>query len=137
MLRHVRSFGTVVARPRLARSFGFHAARPVPARSGQPLLIRSHLLSSSSSSFRPSLSIRSLAQLAHDTLVPVSPFSQTMAAAPTLPQSVGNFDLLKRVKVKYGDVVISRWQSRVSGLTLVHIDYQGASREERVQRHVR
>ncbi|EJD55672.1 hypothetical protein AURDEDRAFT_109912 [Auricularia subglabra TFB-10046 SS5] len=35
----------------------------------------------------------------------------------------GNFDLLNRVKVKYGDVVISKWRSRVSGLSLVHIDY--------------
>lgn len=35
-----------------------------------------------------------------------------------------NFDLLSRVKVKYGDVVISKWRSRVSGLTLVHVDYQ-------------
>ena len=37
----------------------------------------------------------------------------------------GNFDLLNRVKVKYGDVVISKWRSRVSGLSLVHIDYPG------------
>lgn len=38
-----------------------------------------------------------------------------------------NFDLLSRVKVKYGDVVLSKWRSRVTGLTLVHIDYQGPS----------
>lgn len=37
----------------------------------------------------------------------------------------GNFDLIKRVKLDYTDVVVSRWQSRVTGLTVVHLDYEG------------
>ncbi|KAG1833897.1 Metalloenzyme, LuxS/M16 peptidase-like protein [Suillus variegatus] len=36
----------------------------------------------------------------------------------------GNFDLIKRVKLDYTDVVVSRWQSRVTGLTVVHLDYE-------------
>lgn len=37
----------------------------------------------------------------------------------------GNFDLVKRVKLDYTDVVVSKWQSRVTGLTVVHLDYEG------------
>ncbi|KAH7883663.1 Metalloenzyme, LuxS/M16 peptidase-like protein [Phlebopus sp. FC_14] len=39
-------------------------------------------------------------------------------------ESFGNFDLVKRVSLDYTDVVISRWQSRVTGLTVVHLDYE-------------
>jgi hypothetical protein len=40
-------------------------------------------------------------------------------------EAYGNFDLVKRVKLDYTDVVVSRWQSRVTGLTVVHLDYEG------------
>jgi len=40
-------------------------------------------------------------------------------------QDFGNFDLVKRIKLDYTDVVVSRWQSRVTGLTVVHLDYEG------------
>ncbi|KZW02722.1 hypothetical protein EXIGLDRAFT_732962 [Exidia glandulosa HHB12029] len=61
----------------------------------------------------------------------IRPFAQ-LALKPqphTMPfdmpsEKYHNFDLVNRVKVKYGDVVISKWRSRVSGLTLVHVDYQ-------------
>ncbi|KIJ68351.1 hypothetical protein HYDPIDRAFT_106537 [Hydnomerulius pinastri MD-312] len=39
-------------------------------------------------------------------------------------QSFGNFDLVKQVKLDYTDVVVSKWQSRVTGLTVVHLDYE-------------
>lgn len=39
-------------------------------------------------------------------------------------EAYGNFDLVKRVKLDYTDVVVSRWQSRVTGLTVVHLDYE-------------
>ncbi|KAH7931086.1 hypothetical protein BV22DRAFT_1027850 [Leucogyrophana mollusca] len=39
-------------------------------------------------------------------------------------QKFGNFDLVKRVKLDYTDVVVSKWQSRVTGLSIVHLDYE-------------
>ncbi|KIM85318.1 hypothetical protein PILCRDRAFT_817322 [Piloderma croceum F 1598] len=47
--------------------------------------------------------------------------------SPTLngkPETFGNFDLVKRVELDYTDVVISKWQSRVTGLSVVHLDYE-------------
>ncbi|KIJ21665.1 hypothetical protein PAXINDRAFT_63491 [Paxillus involutus ATCC 200175] len=38
--------------------------------------------------------------------------------------SFGNFDLVQRVNLDYTDVVISKWQSRATGLTVVHLDYE-------------
>lgn len=39
--------------------------------------------------------------------------------------SFGNFDLVQRFQLDYTDVAVSKWRSRVSGLTLVHLDYEG------------
>lgn len=44
---------------------------------------------------------------------------------PELGSTFGPFDLKHRVKLDYTDVVVSKWQSRESGLTVVHIDYDG------------
>jgi hypothetical protein len=41
------------------------------------------------------------------------------------PQSFGNYDLIKRVKLDFTDVVVSKWKSRITGLTVVHLDYEG------------
>ncbi|KAF8337466.1 Metalloenzyme, LuxS/M16 peptidase-like protein [Cantharellus anzutake] len=53
-----------------------------------------------------------------------------LTSATTMPRSqnemktsLGSFDLLQRIKVDNSEVVISRWQSRESGLTVVHVDY--------------
>ncbi|KAG6845767.1 hypothetical protein H0H87_003821 [Tephrocybe sp. NHM501043] len=43
----------------------------------------------------------------------------------TLPESYGNFDLVKRVKLDFTDVTVSKWRSRKSGLSVVHLDYEG------------
>lgn len=43
----------------------------------------------------------------------------------TAPETFGNFDLVKRVKLGYTDVTISKWKSRVTGLSIVHLDYEG------------
>lgn len=40
-------------------------------------------------------------------------------------ETFGNFDLLRRVKLDYTDVEISRWRSRVTGLNIVHLDFDG------------
>lgn len=41
-------------------------------------------------------------------------------------RKLGNFDLVKRVKLDFTDVVISKWRSRITGLSVVHLDYEGA-----------
>ncbi|KAI0271378.1 Metalloenzyme, LuxS/M16 peptidase-like protein [Gloeopeniophorella convolvens] len=37
--------------------------------------------------------------------------------------SFGNFDLIKRVKLDFSDITVSSWRSRVTGLSVVHLDY--------------
>ncbi|KDR85083.1 hypothetical protein GALMADRAFT_233694 [Galerina marginata CBS 339.88] len=39
-------------------------------------------------------------------------------------ESFGNYDLVKRVKLDFTDVVISKWKSRETGLTIIHLDYE-------------
>ncbi|KAG6911895.1 hypothetical protein DXG01_000142 [Tephrocybe rancida] len=43
----------------------------------------------------------------------------------SLPDSYGNFDLVKRVKLDFTDVTVSKWRSRKTGLSVVHLDYEG------------
>jgi hypothetical protein len=45
---------------------------------------------------------------------------------PLQKESFQNFDLVKRIKLDYTDVTVSKWRSRVTGLTVVHLDYEGA-----------
>ena len=40
-------------------------------------------------------------------------------------ETFANFDLIKRVALDYTDVVVSKWQSRVTGLSVVHLDFEG------------
>jgi hypothetical protein len=44
----------------------------------------------------------------------------------TRTKRLGNFDLVKRFEVDYASTAVSRWQSRVTGLSVVHLDYDGA-----------
>ena len=37
----------------------------------------------------------------------------------------GNFDLVRRLKLDFADIEVSKWQSRVTGLSVVHLDYEG------------
>jgi hypothetical protein len=39
----------------------------------------------------------------------------------------GNFDLITRAKLDYADILVSKWKSRVTGLSVVHLDYNGTS----------
>lgn len=43
-------------------------------------------------------------------------------------ETFGNFDLIRRVKLDYTDVEVSKWQSRVTGLSVVHLDFEGELR---------
>ncbi|KAI0788552.1 Metalloenzyme, LuxS/M16 peptidase-like protein [Abortiporus biennis] len=40
-----------------------------------------------------------------------------------MSESYGNFDLVKRFKLEYADILVSKWQSRTTGLSVVHLDY--------------
>ena len=40
-------------------------------------------------------------------------------------ESFGNYDLIKRIKLDFTDVVVAKWKSRVTGLTVIHLDYEG------------
>ncbi|KAJ4486251.1 Metalloenzyme, LuxS/M16 peptidase-like protein [Lentinula aciculospora] len=42
----------------------------------------------------------------------------------TAPQVYGNFDLIQNFKLDFADVVVSKYRSRVTGLSIVHIDYE-------------
>lgn len=39
----------------------------------------------------------------------------------------GNFDLIKKFKLDFADIHVSKWKSRSSGLSVVHLDYDGAA----------
>ena len=41
------------------------------------------------------------------------------------PETFGNFDLVKKFKLDFTDVVVSKWKSRSTGLTVIHLDYEG------------
>jgi hypothetical protein len=43
------------------------------------------------------------------------------------PETFGNFDLVKRADLNLANIVASKWRSRVSGLSVVHLDYEGTS----------
>ncbi|KAJ7169964.1 Metalloenzyme, LuxS/M16 peptidase-like protein [Mycena filopes] len=48
--------------------------------------------------------------------------ARTMASAA--PEKFGNFDLIKRFKLSFTDVTVSKWRSRVTGLSICHLDYE-------------
>jgi len=43
----------------------------------------------------------------------------------TTRESFGNYNLIKRVKLDFTDFVLSKWKSIVTGLTVIHLDYDG------------
>ena len=50
-----------------------------------------------------------------------------MSQSTSVPISAyGNFDLVRRIKLSFTDVEISKWRSRVTGLSVVHVDYSGS-----------
>jgi len=57
----------------------------------------------------------------------MSSLANGIAVAPSTHETYGNFDLVKRVKLNFTDVTVSKWRSRVTGLSIVHLDYEGHS----------
>jgi len=45
--------------------------------------------------------------------------------SPNLPNKFGNFDLIRTEKLGLADIAVSKYQSRETGLTVVHLDYEG------------
>ncbi|KAH8114464.1 Metalloenzyme, LuxS/M16 peptidase-like protein [Phellopilus nigrolimitatus] len=41
-----------------------------------------------------------------------------------MTETYGNFDLIQRVKLDITDVVLTKWRSRITGLSIVHLDYE-------------
>ena len=54
---------------------------------------------------------------------PTSTLQQASSSAS--PESYGNFDLIERVKLGGFDITVSSWCSRLTGLKVVHLDYEG------------
>lgn len=48
-----------------------------------------------------------------------------MATLANGVEKYGNFDLVTRAKLDYADILVSSWKSRVTGLRVVHLDYNG------------
>jgi len=46
-------------------------------------------------------------------------------SSPDLPKKFGNFDLIRTEKLGLADIVVSKYRSRETGLTVVHLDYEG------------
>jgi hypothetical protein len=46
-------------------------------------------------------------------------------SSSTSPETFGDFDLIKRVKLDYSEITVSSWRSRVTGLNVVHLDHEG------------
>jgi hypothetical protein len=46
-------------------------------------------------------------------------------SSPNLPSKFGNFDLIRTEKLGLADIFLSKYRSRATGLTVVHLDYEG------------
>ena len=47
------------------------------------------------------------------------------ALHPSSSETFGDFDLINRVKPGFSEITVSSWRSRVTGLNVVHLDYEG------------
>lgn len=52
-------------------------------------------------------------------------YASTMPSSAKPSEAYGNFDLIAKTKLDYTDVLISKWKSRETGLSVVHLDYEG------------
>ncbi|KAI0051676.1 hypothetical protein FA95DRAFT_1586997 [Auriscalpium vulgare] len=53
----------------------------------------------------------------------MAPSVEHATPLPDSSEAFGNFDLIKRVKLDFSDITVSRWRSRLTGLNVVHLDY--------------
>jgi hypothetical protein len=97
------------------------SARTLSKRRGPVGLSNPSVLQTGANRGIPFLTPRRLFQ----SISSMSPSLNGSSVADDDFQAFGNFDLVKRIKLDYTDVVVSKWQSRVTGLTVVHLDYEG------------
>ncbi|KIL70742.1 hypothetical protein M378DRAFT_6664 [Amanita muscaria Koide BX008] len=69
------------------------------------------------------LSTRSLRSRDAHVAVAEAILPSQLGTIRSAPENYGNFDLLQRVKLDFTDVTVSKWRSRVTGLSVVHLDY--------------
>jgi hypothetical protein len=55
----------------------------------------------------------------------MSPAGAVHPPSSASPEKFENFDLVERVKLGISDITVSSWRSRVTGLRVVHLDYEG------------
>ena len=55
-------------------------------------------------------------------------------ASPDLPSKFGNFDLIRTENLGLADIVVSKYRSRETGLTVVHLDYEGTWQDYLLER---
>ncbi|KZT30492.1 hypothetical protein NEOLEDRAFT_1126056 [Neolentinus lepideus HHB14362 ss-1] len=54
----------------------------------------------------------------------MSPGADGAVPSFDISKKFGNFDLVRRFKLDFSDVEVSKWKSRTTGLTVVHLDYE-------------
>jgi len=95
-------------------------AFPSPTPSGMNRLLsffKRRLLRPASPSFFSTNSSRLAQALQPDMPPPLHPSSSS--------ETFGNFDLINRVNLGFSEVTVSSWRSRITGLNVVHLDYEG------------
>ncbi|CAE6470602.1 unnamed protein product [Rhizoctonia solani] len=112
----------VVAVRRISSSTGqlLATARNIDPRSQGGLAVHE-----AHSTPRPrSWQFRPLATVATSTNPTVNQLPRSMSLPiSTETFDTRNFELLQRVKLDYADVEVTKWRSKVTGLTVVHVDY--------------
>jgi hypothetical protein len=108
---------------RLIASFARQAPLGLSGLGSSPISLFSH---SSRSHYlhcqRTPSATRGYASIAHT----MSPSLSSKTPEADRPTTFGNFDHVKRFKLDFSDIEVSKWQSRVTGLSVVHMDYDGA-----------
>jgi hypothetical protein len=64
-----------------------------------------------------------LAQALSRGLASVATARSPISSPQNMESRTGSFDLLQEVKIDNADIVVSKWRSRKSGLSVVHLDY--------------
>ena len=75
---------------------------------------------------RPQFGLRALPISRIFTTHSMTTTSPQPFSSPDLPRKFGNFDLIHTEKLGLADIIVSKYRSRETGLTVVHLDYEGA-----------
>lgn len=42
-----------------------------------------------------------------------------------MSEPIEDFELLEQIRLKSAEIVVTKWRNTLSGLTVVHLDYEG------------